>query len=170
MIIPERVKRRSAHPPQVRRIGLDKGTPHPDQHVKMHVRYTIRSGSPYHSRVTHRERDNAIADYVAAIQVRPRIFELHAYRALVLRAQGRIDQSIGEAKSLIAANPKDAHAYMIAGDIEAAAGNQTEAMHAFDRAVEITPDESTYLMRAAYRRGAERVGHNRQSRLCTSAP
>jgi tetratricopeptide (TPR) repeat protein len=92
-----------------------------------------------------------------------------SYRALVLRAQGRIDQSIGEAESLIAANPEDAYAYMIAGGIEAAAGNQTEAMHAFDRAVEITPDESTYLMRAAYRRGAERVGHNRQSRLCFCA-
>jgi TonB family protein len=104
------------------------------------------------------ERDKALADYTAAIQIRPGAFELHAYRALILRAQGRIDESIGEAESLMAANPDDAHAYAIAAGIEAASGKQTAAMHAFDRAIEISPDESTYLMRAAYRRGTDHAG------------
>jgi tetratricopeptide (TPR) repeat protein len=75
----------------------------------------------------------------------------YASRAAIFRAQGKIELSVGEAESLIAANPTDAEAFMTAGAIDAASGKDIDAMRAFDRAVEISPDEATYLFRADYR-------------------
>jgi tetratricopeptide (TPR) repeat protein len=71
---------------------------------------------------------------------------------------GRVDRSAKEAEALIAANAGDARANMTAGAIDAASGNDAEATRAFDRAVEISADESTYLARAAHRRRADPAG------------
>jgi TonB family protein len=95
--------------------------------------------------------EKALANIDEAIAVQPSAFDLYSFRALIFREQGKMDQSAGEAKALIAANPSTASAFMAAGRIYASSGLDVEAMHAFDRAVELTPNEVAYLTRARFR-------------------
>jgi TonB family protein len=104
------------------------------------------------------EQDKALAGYAEAIQLQPSSLLSYAARSGIFRAQGKIELSVGEAESLIAANPTDAHAFMTAGAIDAASGKNSQAMRAFDRAVEIFPDEATYLFRAVYRSHTDLAG------------
>lgn len=104
------------------------------------------------------EQDKALAGYAEAIQLQPSSLLSYAARAGIFRAQGKIELSVGEAESLIAANPTDAHAFMTAGAIDAASGKDSQAMRAFDRAVEISPDEATYLFRSVYRSHTDLAG------------
>jgi TonB family protein len=104
------------------------------------------------------EQDKALAGYAEAIQLQPSSLLSYAARAAIFRAQGKIELSVGEAGSLITANPTDAQAFMTAGAIDAASGKDIEAMRAFDRAVEISPDEATYLFRADYRSHTDLTG------------
>jgi TonB family protein len=104
------------------------------------------------------EQDKALAGYAEVIQLQPNSVLPYANRSGIFRAQGKIDLSVGEAESLIAANPTNAQAYMTAGAIDAESGKDIEAMRAFDRAVEISPDESTYLFRADHRSHTDLAG------------
>jgi len=124
--------------------------------IEPHNEFALQRRAVTYLRVD--EQDKALADYAAAIEVHPELFEPYADRALVFRVQGRVDQSIGEAEALIAGNPTDARAYIMAGAIDAASGKDSEAMRVFDRAIEISPDESTYLARARYRRSTDPAG------------
>jgi tetratricopeptide (TPR) repeat protein len=49
-------------------------------------------------------------------------------------------------------------AYVVAGQIYGASGQYAEGRRAVDRAVQISPDESTYLSRASFRRREDIVG------------
>jgi TonB family protein len=100
----------------------------------------------------------ALADYAEAIQFKPGSSFSYAMRAAIFRSQGRLDLSAKEAEALLAANAGDAGANVAAGAIDAASGKDVEAMRAFDRAVEISPDESTHLSRAAYRHRTDLAG------------
>jgi len=104
------------------------------------------------------EPDKALADHAEAIQFRPSSLFSYSIRAAIFRSQGRVDLSAKEAEALIAANAGDARANVTAGAIDAASGKDVEAMRAFDRAVEISPDESTYLTRAEYRHRTDLAG------------
>jgi TonB family protein len=104
------------------------------------------------------EPGKALADHAEAIQFRPSSPFSYSIRAAIFRSQGSVDLSAKEAEALIAANAGDARANMTAGAIDAASGKDVEAMRAFDRAVEISPDESTHLTRAAYRHRADPAG------------
>jgi TonB family protein len=104
------------------------------------------------------EQDKALADYAEAIQIQPSSLLPYVARADIFRAQGKIELSVGEAESLIAANPTDARAFMTAGAIDAASGKDSQAMRAFDRAVEMSPDEATYLFRAVYKSHTDLAG------------
>lgn len=104
------------------------------------------------------EPDKALADHAEAIQFRPSSQFSYSVRAAILRSQAKVDLSAKEAEALIAANAGDASANVTAGAIDAASGKDVEAMRAFDRAVEISPNESTYLTRAAYRHRTDLAG------------
>jgi TonB family protein len=104
------------------------------------------------------EPDKALADHAEAIKFRPSARSSYSLRAAIFRSQGRVDLSAKEAEALIAANAGDAGANMTAGAIDAASGKEDEAMRAFDRAVEISPDEPTHLTRAAYRHRTDLAG------------
>jgi TonB family protein len=104
------------------------------------------------------EPGKALADYAEAIQFKPSSPFSYSMRAAIFRSQGRLDLSAKEAEALLAANAGDAGANVAAGAIDAASGKDIEAMRAFDRAVEISPDESTHLSRAAYRHRTDLAG------------
>jgi len=104
------------------------------------------------------EPDKALADHAEAIKFRPNALSSYSLRAAIFRSTGRVDLSAKEAEALIAANAGDAGANMTAGAIDAASGKEDEAMRAFDRAVEISPDELTHLARAAYRHRTDLAG------------
>lgn len=104
------------------------------------------------------EPGKALADHAEAIKFRPSARSSYSLRAAIFRSQGRVDLSAKEAEALIAANAGDARANMTAGAIEAASGNEADATRAFDRAVEISADESTYLARAAHRHRTDLAG------------
>jgi TonB family protein len=100
----------------------------------------------------------ALADCAEAIRIKPSFTDMYAFRAMIYRVQGSAEQSAAEAKALIAANPADSDAYLTAGGIYAATGRDIDAARAFDRAVQITPNEAAYLARAYYRRSADLSG------------
>ena len=104
------------------------------------------------------EPDKALADHAEAIQFRPSSLFSYSRRAAIFRSQGRLDLSAKEVEALLAANAGNARANVTAGAIDAASGKDVEAMRAFDRAVEISPDESTHLTRAAYRHRTDPAG------------
>lgn len=104
------------------------------------------------------EPGKALADYAEAIQFKPSYRFPYSMRAAIFRSQGRLDLSVKEAEALLAANAGDAGANVAAGAIDAASGKDVEAMRAFDRAVEISPDESTHLTRAVYRHRTDLAG------------
>ncbi len=96
------------------------------------------------------DMDKALADYAAAINIRPDMFGWFADRAMIFRAQGKLAQSVGETQALVSANSGNPNAFIVAGNIDAASGQDAEATHAFDRAIELLESDKTYLARAEH--------------------
>ena len=97
------------------------------------------------------EYEKALADGAEAIRLWPSYIDMYSLRAGIFRNEGQIDKAVDEAESLVVANADNASAYIAAGAIYYSVKKNTEAMHAFDRAVEIEPAEASYLARARYR-------------------
>jgi TonB family protein len=114
----------------------------------------------WRANVTRRsgDADQAIAYYAEAIKSHPAIPALYLYRANMLRAQHKDEEAVGQAEAVIKANPVNAAAYSTAGSIYAYSGKDAEARRAFDQAVSLSPSESTYLQRAAFRARSDRTG------------
>jgi tetratricopeptide (TPR) repeat protein len=95
--------------------------------------------------------DQALADGAEVIRLQPTNVDTYMSRASIFIKRGQTDKAIAEAASLTSANPNNSIAYISAGRIYATFKMKVEAMQAFDRAVQIGPDETTYLTRASYR-------------------
>jgi TonB family protein len=104
------------------------------------------------------ELGKALADATETILLKPSSFDAYTFRAMLFRAQKRFDLALAEADAVVAAAPAEAKAYAVAGAIYSAGGKKVDAMHAFDRAVEMQPVESTYLTRARFRRREDMGG------------
>jgi tetratricopeptide (TPR) repeat protein len=108
--------------------------------------------------VRRKEHEKALADSAEAIRLWPSYIDMYSLRADIFRNEGQIDKAVEEAESLVAANSDYASAYIAAGAIYYSVKKKTEALHAFDRAVEIEPDEASYLARARYRPRTDMAG------------
>ena len=98
------------------------------------------------------KRAEALADYGAAIQLKPAVTGFYWARAVLLRQEGRRAEAIRQAQLVTAANPKLPLAYFTAGAIYMSVDERSEAGAAFDRALTVAPPAvGTYLMRAGYR-------------------
>jgi tetratricopeptide (TPR) repeat protein len=70
----------------------------------------------------------------------PRLQGAHYYMGQVLRAQGRLDEAINEFRKALGLNRSDADTLFELGKTFALAGNNDEALQAFDVALAFVPD------------------------------
>ena len=102
---------------------------------------------------------DAIADAKMALEIEPSWGQLHAIRLDSFARLGQQDAAASEAEQIVKADPQTAAAGWIAiGRIYARAGLQQEAVTAFDKALAIKPEPSTYLARSAIRPSSDFSG------------
>jgi len=95
--------------------------------------------------------DLAIADATEILRLEPRQLDMYLLRAGLYLQQGKRELAVADASALAAAMPDDDYAQVTAGMIYARAGNQAEAMKAFDRALAIAPGAYAYINRSRAR-------------------
>lgn len=101
----------------------------------------------------HASEDNA-----ENVRLNPKRLDLYFKQAVLLRVQHRTEEALQQVQALLAANPENPNAAMYAGLIYVASDKQDEAMHWFDRAIEMRGGEQAYLTRAQYRPHADSSG------------
>lgn len=111
--------------------------------------YAIEWRAYAHARLD--ETGAALADASSLLDGHPDWIDMYVLRARLLRVQGTPELALHDAASIEVDHPGDAKAYLNAARIYAAINDRSRAMQAYDRAVELSPDVNTYLMRAGYR-------------------
>jgi tetratricopeptide (TPR) repeat protein len=91
--------------------------------------------------------DQALADAAAYIAHDPTDTEMHLLRANILKIRGDEAGAAHEADTIVAANPRNSYALVVAGKIYAAVGRQDDAMRSLASAIAIKPDGYIYLNR-----------------------
>ena len=91
----------------------------------------------------------AIRDFGKAIQLRPDNAEAWVDRAAARLGQENYPAVIADCGEALARDPKLAMAYNLRGMALRQTGNPQKALQDFNRAVELSPDESNYFQRAA---------------------
>lgn len=95
------------------------------------------------------ERDRALADAAAAIKLDPTWTEAYLLRANLLRRDKA--KAVAEAEALLAANPDDPYAHVVAARIFQRFEMRDAAMKAVGRSLAIRPSALAYLARADLR-------------------
>jgi len=111
--------------------------------------FTLESRAVAYRRSGDPER--ALGDSSTVTRLHPQLLPAYGFRSSVLRQQGRLTEAVQEAEAVVAANAKDARAYVTAAVIYMAAGKDADAMRSFDRSLDLEPTLLAYLTRAAYR-------------------
>ena len=102
--------------------------------------------------VTHYERgvalavegklDEAIAEYRAAIRIKPDLAEAHSSLGVALAEQGKLDEAIAEYRAAIRMPPDFAETHYFLGKALAVQGKLDEAIDEFRAAIRIEPDNA----------------------------
>ena len=97
--------------------------------------------------------DRAARDNGEVIRITPGDFNAYVRQAQVLRALHKPDEAVQQAEAVMKANPGSPYAALSAGYIYAGCGKQSDALHAFDRAIELGGGSGpeAYLARAQHR-------------------
>ena len=93
----------------------------------------------------------ALSDSDAAIKLGDRDTDLHLTRANIFIKQGKREAVAAEADAMIREDPNAAYAFVAAGKVYGAIGEQDKAMEAFTRALAIKPEAYIYVNRAQVR-------------------
>ncbi len=83
--------------------------------------------------------DEALAEFEAAIALRPDYWQGHANAAVVLIDQGKLDEAMDRLKKVLEANPDQAHAYGSVGVVLARQGMLDQAEARFRKALQLDP-------------------------------
>jgi tetratricopeptide (TPR) repeat protein len=81
----------------------------------------------------------AVAHYLAALRVNPRLVDAHNNLGLLLASQGRMAEAIAHYSEALRANPNDANAHLNLGKALAEQGTLDEARAHFSEAVRLNP-------------------------------
>ena len=100
----------------------------------------------------------ALADSAEALRQSPDWTDLYLLRARVLRREGKKAEALAEAEALVAANPNEDFAHVAAANIYVNLGADDRAMQAYDRAIALKPEASTYLDRGLQRPESDLAG------------
>lgn len=84
--------------------------------------------------------DEALAEFEAAIRVRPDYWQGHINAAVVLIDQGKLDEAMARLRRVLELNPNRSHAHGSVGVVLARKGMLDEALAHFQKALELDPD------------------------------
>ncbi len=119
-------------------------------------RFALEERADAYARTQQYEK--SLSDLTYMIRIHPAYLKTYLLRADVFMMQAKVDDAVKEAAAVTAAKPDDARAHVVAGYILSEAGRHAEAIQAFDRAVELEPNEQTYLARASQRSLPDHAG------------
>ena len=105
-----------------------------------------------------RQSAKADSDLSAAARLLPNDTYLYWLRALAAWQERKLPEGLRQAELVVKAKPHDAYAYLLAGDIYALFKRPAPALHAFDRAIAISPSEAEYLARETERPMSDLAG------------
>jgi tetratricopeptide (TPR) repeat protein len=96
----------------------------------------------------------AIDAFTQAVQLNPNDPNVHKELAGAYAAQGRTDDAFGELMAALLIDARDGQAHAAIGQLYLDAGHDEEAVNAFNRALELTPDryETRYALATALTR------------------
>lgn len=95
------------------------------------------------------DQEHAVADFSAAIEIRPRDPQAPIERASAYIDQKNYAAAISDAASAIALDPKLARAYNLRGTALRALGQAQKAIEEFTRAAELEPNADNFYQRGA---------------------
>lgn len=87
-----------------------------------------------------RDYQNALAAYVAGLELAPRDFELLKSASIANRRLGRFDKALGYAEQLVALRPENPTDHMWLATLNQEAGHDTDAIAAYEAALKFGPD------------------------------
>lgn len=86
------------------------------------------------------KRDEALAEFEAAIKLQPDYWQAHVRAATVLVDQGKFDEAAAMLKKVLDANPERPQAHNSVGVVLSRRGLVSEAMAHFERAIQLDPN------------------------------
>ena len=104
------------------------------------------------------DNQQALDDIEQALHLSPTWSVMFSLRAQVLQVQGKPDQAMLELAKAAAAASDDAEMLLWIGSIYESMHSYEAAMRMFDRAVELSPSEQSYLLRSQARRRNDLIG------------
>jgi Flp pilus assembly protein TadD len=88
---------------------------------------------------TRRERDQAEAAYLRAIELDPRLLGGYLDLARFYAAAGRVDQALARATEAVRLNPRNVSTLMTVGMLHERSGDLAKAKDAYQRALDVNP-------------------------------